>query len=78
MLTSDATANRLENATVEMSIFSGHGVESRRVTVIRHETDGGVRLAGGRAGEVVEDSFDRYSAVVSILPPPYSPQFEET
>ncbi|TBU57566.1 hypothetical protein BD310DRAFT_539523 [Dichomitus squalens] len=39
----------------------------------RHETDGGVRLAGGRAGDALDDDPDgRRDSVESTLPPPYS------
>ncbi|EJF58272.1 hypothetical protein DICSQDRAFT_149192 [Dichomitus squalens LYAD-421 SS1] len=39
----------------------------------RHETDGGVRLAGGRAGDVLDNDPDgRRDSVGSTLPPPYS------
>ena len=39
----------------------------------RYETDGGVRLAGGRMGETIAEDFDQYSVSEgSTLPPPYS------
>ncbi len=48
--------------------------EYRRIR--RHETDGGVRLAGGRAQEA---AFDQYSmSDGSTLPPPYSSDFGDS
>ncbi|KAM5545088.1 hypothetical protein V8D89_001199 [Ganoderma adspersum] len=42
----------------------------------RYEVDGGVRLAGGRVGEVLADDLDRDStAGGSTFPPPYSSYF---
>ena len=71
--------HRLEDSpVVEASVPSGHGVEQRRLR--RYETDGGVRMAGGRAGEVVAVEDDRYTlrSEGSTLPPPYSSHFGET
>ena len=69
---------RLEDSPVEASVPSGRGVEQRRAP--RYETDGGVRVAGGRAGEVVAVEDDRYTlrSEGSTLPPPYSSHFGET
>lgn len=56
---------------------SGPWIERRRDS--RHETDGGVRLAGGRAGEAIADDIDQNSVSDgSTLPPPYSSHFGES
>ena len=71
--------HRLEDSpVVEASVPSGNGVEQRRLR--RYETDGRVRVAGGRAGEVVAVEDDRYTlrSEGSTLPPPYSSHFGET
>ena len=42
----------------------------------RYEVDGGVRLAGGRVGEVPPDDLDELDTVNgSTLPPPYSSHY---
>ena len=45
----------------------------------RRETDGGVRLAGGRAGEVTAEEFDRNRmSEGSTLPPEYCSEFGDS
>ena len=62
------------DAANEEYAASGYGIEHRRAP--RHETDGGVRLAGGRVGEDLVDDFDqRSTSDGSTLPPPYSSHF---
>lgn len=66
------------DTTIEDSISSGQAIQNRRVR--HHETDGGVRLAGGRVEEPLQDSddFDQLSTSDgSTLPPPYSSDFGE-
>ena len=65
----------LESPRVEISVPSlVHAVERRRSP--RYEVDGGVRLAGGRVGEVLADDLDQDSTVGgSTFPPPYSSHF---
>ena len=67
-----ATAERL------MSLAQIGFREQNRVP--RYETDGGVRLAGGRPGGVPADDFDRHtlSENGSTLPPPYSSDFGDS
>ena len=63
--------------TLEEPVASSRRVEHRRNP--RHETDGGVRLAGGRLGEVDADELDQdgmSESEGSTLPPPYSSHFE--
>ncbi|KAM5541314.1 hypothetical protein V8D89_004868 [Ganoderma adspersum] len=72
--------NEQAAGALDVSIPPGHGpAENRRAP--RYETDGGVRLAGGRAGEVAMDNCDRDEQNTSeggyTLPPPYSSDFGE-
>lgn len=72
---SDTTFN------VSQSAYSGDEVAIQRDTLC--ETDGGVRLAGGRPESGVPDDFDYAGADtsesdMSILPPPYAAHFEQT
>ena len=66
--------NGPEVPITEARIISGnsHSAEHRRDLL--RGTDGGVRLAGGRAGDEVDvGDVDRYSVLAgSTLPPPYS------
>ncbi|KAM5546325.1 hypothetical protein V8D89_000451, partial [Ganoderma adspersum] len=63
-------------ATVEDTVSSGRGIGRHRDP--RHEMDGGVRLAGGRLGEVAVDDLDQDGmSESSTLPPPYSSHFGE-
>ena len=70
------------DATFDVSrSASGDGVGLQGDT--RRETDGGVRLAGGRPESGVPDDFDYAGADTSeshilILPPPYAEHFERT
>ena len=59
---------------VSRSAYSGDEVALQRDT--RRETDGGVRLAGGRPESGVPDDFDYARA--DTLPPPYAAHFERT
>ena len=59
---------------VSRSAHSGDEVPLQRDT--RRETDGGVRLAGGRPESGVPDDFDYAGA--DTLPPPYAAHFERT
>ncbi len=75
-------ANGLADAVVGIPMSSGSGSLSSHHRGSRHETDGGVRLAGGRAGEVPpvaddSDSDQHSTSDGSSLPPPYSPHFVE-
>ena len=70
---------RAEDSLVEAAVPSSHGVEQSRAP--RYETDGGVRVAGGRVGEAAAPvDSDRYTlrSEGSTLPPPYSSHFGET
>ena len=65
-----------EDSAVEAPASSVNRVEQRRGA--RHETDGGVRIAGGRVGEAVGLDTDQFStSKSSTLPPPYSSHFGE-
>ena len=73
------TSKMNEQSAVDVEVLSlgHHGVENRRVR--RQETDGGVRLMGGRVGEevqVADDECDQLS--MSTLPPPYSSDYGDT
>ena len=77
-VSTDGNANNDENATAEAPTSLDDGVKYRRD--LRHETDGGMRLAGGRVGEpeVAADNIDQHSAWDgSTLPLPYSSHFGE-
>lgn len=72
------------NATVEGSLSGDHGTETSESPpqYDSYDTDGGVRLAGGRPGEVsVEGPGQRNAARISdgsTLPPPYSSHFGDS
>lgn len=69
----------LQDAT-ERLISLGHIGFREQNTVPRHETDGGVRLAGGRPGGVAADDLDHHTVSEngSTLPPPYSSDFGDS
>ena len=72
---SRASVSELDSPRAEVSAPSPIHVIDRRRSA-RYEVDGGVRLAGGRVGEVVMDDLDRESTVGgSTFPPPYSSHF---
>ena len=72
--TSPVHMHRLEDSLVEAAIPSSYGVEQSSVP--RYEADGGVRMVGGRVGEVVAVNSDQLSTSEgSTLPPPYSSHF---
>ena len=71
----------MDAATVEAIVSSEHAAENRGGAP--YETDGGVRLAGGRVGEVGRtEDFDQRSLMLpvdgSTLPPPYSSDFGDS
>ena len=77
-ISTNGNANNDENAAAEAPTSLDDGMEYRRG--LRHETDGGVRLAGGRVGEpeVAANNIDQHSAWDgSTLPLPYSSHFGE-
>lgn len=74
-------------ANNQMDIASENPVstrdKSRRIRGARYDTDGGVRLAGGRLEEAMVDELaDQRSNAShsdgSTLPPPYSSHFGDT
>lgn len=65
----------MDTAVAEEGVSSERGVENNRG--LRYETDGGVRLAGGRVGEVATEECDSMSEG-STLPPPYSSDFGDS
>ena len=49
---------------------------AERCESLCYEVDGGVRLAGGRVGEVLADDLDGHDTVNGLtLPPPYSSHY---
>ena len=68
---------RKEDSAVEVPVSSGYRVEQRRGP--RHEADRGVRIAGGRVGEVIAADSDQFSTSEgSTLPLAYWPHFGGT
>ena len=73
--TSPAGANAWDDWKCRSHISCPHAERPRSY---RYETNGGVRLAGGRPGEVVSNIIEGYSnSDESTLPPPYSSHFGE-
>lgn len=70
-------ASEGENAEVGVPMSFVPAVGHERLSQQR-EMDGGVRIAGGRAREIVANGLDQYSTSdLSTLPPPYSSRFGE-
>lgn len=69
-----------QTATAERLISLGQIGFREQNRVPRYETDGGMRLAGGRPGLVPADDFDRHTVSEngSTLPPPYSSDFGDS
>ena len=76
---------RTESSTAGIEVVTAcrHGIEHDFDGVLlrtrRQETDGGVRLAGGRLGEApIDDQHDASDSEGSTLPPAYSSDYGDT